>query len=89
MSPRICAVLILCDALVLVDGACDDSAANSLLRGLVGTIEGEARRQRLNLQQIESLQYLDRVCSDTITQWAKPGNDKLNSAFEKIDQVKG
>ena len=60
-----------------------------MLRNFVGAVQGEARRQRFNLLKEDSIQFLDRVCSETVAKWAKPGNDKLNSAFEKIDQVKG
>ena len=74
---------------VLVSGQCGESGANSLLRNFVGAVQGESRRQRFNLLKEDSIQFLDRVCSETVAKWAKPGNDKLNSAFEKIDQVKG
>ena len=29
------------------------------------------------------------MCQEALAQWSKPGNDKLNSAFAKIDQAKG
>jgi len=29
------------------------------------------------------------VCHEAIAHWSKPGNDKLNSAFQRIDEVKG
>jgi hypothetical protein len=74
---------------VLVGSTCDEAAANALLRGLVGAVQGEARRQRLNFLEEDSIQHLDRICSETLNQWAKPGSDKLNSAFQKIDAVKG
>ena len=74
---------------VLVSANCDEAASNALLRALLNAVQGEARRQRLNLLEEDSIQHLDRVCQEALANWAKPGNDKLNSAFQKIDQVKG
>ena len=68
---------------------CDEASTNALLRSLVGAVQGEARRQRLNLLDEASIQHLDRVCSETLSQWGKPGSDKVHQAFAKIDQVKG
>ena len=67
--------------IVLIGANCDEAATNALLRALVYAVQGEARRQRLNLLEEDSIQHLDRVCSETLSQWGKPGNDKVHAAF--------
>merc|ERR1719150_747037 len=60
---------------VLIGANCDEASTNALLRALIGAVQGEARRQRLNLLEEDSIQHLDRVCSETLSQWGKPGSD--------------